>query len=123
MALAVGALMAVAPMELMLAHRELVDGVFAFWALLSLWLLWENLQRPGRLGWLAAYAGALAAMVLTKENAFFAAVGIGGILCVAMLVAGAEARAGTPGAPWRPPSPAACWACSCSSAWRGARRR
>ena len=53
-ALVVGALMAVAPMELMMAHRELVDGVFAFWALLSLWLLWENMQHPGRLGWLAA---------------------------------------------------------------------
>lgn len=82
-ALAVGALMAVAPIELMMAHRELVDGVFAFWALLSLWLLWENMQRPGRLGWLAGYAGAIAVMVLTKENAFFAAVGLGGILCTA----------------------------------------
>jgi len=87
-ALTVGALMAVAPMELMLAHRELADGAFAFWALLSLWLLWENLQRPGRLGWLAAYAGALAAMVLTKENAFFAAVAFGGILCTAALAPG-----------------------------------
>jgi len=84
--LAVGALMAVAPLELMMAHRELADGVFAFWALLSLWLLWENLQRPGRLGWLAAYAGAIAAMVLTKENAFFASVGLGGIICTAALV-------------------------------------
>jgi len=87
-ALVVGALMAVAPMELMLAHRELVDGVFSFWALLSLWLLWENLQRPGRLGWLAAYAGAIACMVLTKENAFFAAVGLGGTLCVMSFVPG-----------------------------------
>jgi 4-amino-4-deoxy-L-arabinose transferase-like glycosyltransferase len=86
--LTVGALMAVAPMELMLAHRELVDGVFAFWALLALWLLWENLQRPGRLGWLAVYAGAVAAMVLTKENACFAAVGLGGILCTVALAPG-----------------------------------
>jgi 4-amino-4-deoxy-L-arabinose transferase-like glycosyltransferase len=86
--LTVGALMSVAPMELMLAHRELVDGVFAFWALLSLWLLWENLQRPGRLGWLGVYAGAIAGMVLTKENAFFAAVGLGGILCTVMFVPG-----------------------------------
>jgi len=83
MALVVSALMAVAPLELMMAHRELVDGVFAFWALLCLWLLWENLQRPGRLGWLAAYAGAIAVMVLTKENAFFATVAMGGILCTA----------------------------------------
>jgi len=87
-ALVVGALMAVGPMELMLAHRELVDGVFAFWAQLSLWLLWENLQRPGNLGWLAAYAGSIAVMVLTKENAFFASVGLGGIVCVAAFVPG-----------------------------------
>lgn len=87
-ALVVSALMAVAPVELMLAHRELVDGVFAFMALLCLWLLWENMQRPGRLGWLAAFAGAVALMVLTKENAFFAAVGLGGILCVAVLFPG-----------------------------------
>ena len=87
-ALVVGALMSVAPMELMLAHRELVDGVFAFWALLCLWLLWENLQRPGKLGWLAAYAGAIACMVLTKENAFFAAVGLGGTLCAMTFVPG-----------------------------------
>ena len=87
-ALAVGALMAVSPMELMLAHRELVDGVFAFWALLSLWLLWENLQRPGRLGWLAAYAGAISVMVLTKENAAFAAAGLGGVLGAAMVFPG-----------------------------------
>ncbi|HEX4086407.1 MAG TPA: hypothetical protein VHY22_15940 [Chthoniobacteraceae bacterium] len=87
-ALVVGALMAVAPMELMLAHRELVDGVFAFWALLCLWLLWENLERPGKLGWLAAYAGAIACMVLTKENAFFAAVGLGGTLCAMTFVPG-----------------------------------
>jgi 4-amino-4-deoxy-L-arabinose transferase-like glycosyltransferase len=86
--LVVGALMAVAPMELMLAHRELSDGVFSFWALLSLWLLWENMQRPGRLGWLAVYSGSLAAMVLTKENAFFAAMGLGGILCTAAVFPG-----------------------------------
>jgi len=83
--LIVAALMAVAPMELMLAHRELADGPFAFFALLCLWLLWENMQRPGRLGWLAIYSGALALMVLTKENAFFAAVGFIGILGAASL--------------------------------------
>ena len=86
--LVVGALMAVAPLELMLAHRELVDGVFAFWALLSLWLLWENMQQPGRLGWLAAYGGSIAVMVLTKENAFFATVAMGGILCAAAVAPG-----------------------------------
>jgi 4-amino-4-deoxy-L-arabinose transferase-like glycosyltransferase len=87
-ALVVGALMATSPMELMLAHRELVDGIFAFWALLSLWLLWENLQRPGRLLWLTAYATSITFMVLTKENAFFAAVALGGIICVSALAPG-----------------------------------
>jgi len=84
-ALTVGALMAVAPMELVMAHRELMDGVFGFWALLTLYLLWENLQRPGRLGWLAAYAGAIAFLVLTKENAFFVAVALGGLICTTAL--------------------------------------
>jgi 4-amino-4-deoxy-L-arabinose transferase-like glycosyltransferase len=84
-ALVVLALMAAAPLELMLGRRELVDGVFAFWALLALWLLWENMQKPGRLGWLAAYSAALTVMVLTKENAFFAAVGIGGVIAVAAI--------------------------------------
>jgi hypothetical protein len=83
--LTVGALMAVAPMELVMAHRELMDGVFGFWALLTLWLLWENLQRPGRLGWLASYAGAISILVLTKENAFFVAVALGGLICTAAL--------------------------------------
>jgi 4-amino-4-deoxy-L-arabinose transferase-like glycosyltransferase len=87
-ALVAGALMAVSPLDLVMAHRELVDGVFAFWVLLSLWLLWENMQRPARLGWLAAYAGSLAMMVLTKENAFFAAVAIGGLLCTSALFPG-----------------------------------
>ncbi len=83
MAVVTTGLMAVAPLELMMAHRELADGVFGFWAMLSLWLLWENMQKPGRLGWLAAYAGSISFMVLTKENAFFAAVALGGIQCVA----------------------------------------
>jgi 4-amino-4-deoxy-L-arabinose transferase-like glycosyltransferase len=84
------ALMAVAPLELMMAHRELVDGVFAFWAMLCLWLLWENMQNPGRLGWMAVYAGAISVMVLTKENAFFAAVALGGIQCVAAAFPGLD---------------------------------
>ena len=81
--LGVFALMAVAPVEIQMAHRELVDGFFAFWALLSVWMLWENLQRPGRPWLLAAYAGSIAAMVLTKENAFFAFMGLGGIIALA----------------------------------------
>ena len=81
--LAVFALMAVAPVELQMAHRALMDGFFAFWALLTFWLLWENLQRPRRDGWLLAYGAAIAALVLTKENAFFAFVGLAGTLALA----------------------------------------
>ena len=71
-ALCVTALMAVAPTQIHMSQHALIDGVFAFWATLSLWLLWENLQRPNRWPWLVAYGFALAAMVLTKENAMFA---------------------------------------------------
>jgi hypothetical protein len=71
-ALCVTALMAFAPTQIHMSQHALIDGVFAFWATLSLWLLWENLQRPNRWPWLAAYSGALAVMVLTKENAMFA---------------------------------------------------
>lgn len=76
MALGVAALMACAPTQLHMSQHALIDGVFAFWATLSLWLLWENLQRPNRWPWLAAFGGALAVMVLTKENAMFAYIGI-----------------------------------------------
>jgi len=71
-ALCVTALMAFAPTQIHMSQHALIDGVFAFWATLSLWLLWENLLRPNRWGWLVAYGGALAVMVLTKENAMFA---------------------------------------------------
>ena len=75
-ALCVTALMAFAPTQIHMSQHALIDGVFAFWATLSLWLLWENLQRPNRWPWLTVYGGALAVMVLTKENAMFAYVAI-----------------------------------------------
>lgn len=81
-AIGVLALMACSPMQIYVSRHALIDGFFAFWALLSLWLLWECLQRPGRLPWLVAFAVSIALMVLTKENAFFAFVGILGILLV-----------------------------------------
>jgi 4-amino-4-deoxy-L-arabinose transferase-like glycosyltransferase len=65
------ALIAVAPLQIHLAQRSLVDGCFAFWAVLCAWFLWENLQRPGQRGWLFAYGASLVALVLTKENAAF----------------------------------------------------
>ncbi len=65
------ALIAVAPLQIHLAQRSLVDGCFAFWAVLCAWFLWENLQKPDQSGWLLAYGASLFALVLTKENAAF----------------------------------------------------
>ncbi|MEO6969418.1 MAG: phospholipid carrier-dependent glycosyltransferase [Chthoniobacterales bacterium] len=79
-ALCVTALMAFAPTQIHMSQHALIDGVFAFWATLSLWLLWENLQRPNRWPWLVGYGVALAVMVLTKENAMFAYLGLLAIL-------------------------------------------
>jgi 4-amino-4-deoxy-L-arabinose transferase-like glycosyltransferase len=70
-ALAVTALMACAPTQIHMSQHALIDGFFAFWALLALWLLWENLQAPQNWRWLLAYICVLALLVLTKENSFF----------------------------------------------------
>jgi 4-amino-4-deoxy-L-arabinose transferase-like glycosyltransferase len=78
--LAVLALMAVAPLQIHMAQHAFIDGVFAFWALLAVWLLWENLQRPDKVGLLFAYGSAIAAMVLTKENSFFIFTAIFGLI-------------------------------------------
>lgn len=66
------ALVAFAPLQMCLAQRALVDGFYAFFAMLSFWLLWENLRAPNRRGWLAAYTASLCVLVLTKEYAAFA---------------------------------------------------
>jgi len=101
-ALAVTAFIACSPLLIHLAHRALIDGFFAFWALVAAWGLWESLRSfatsaapvaaaPGgtadspetlhgaqhRTAFrpavsLTIYAIGLAAMVLTKENAAFA---------------------------------------------------
>ena len=78
--LAVLALVACAPTQIHMSQHALVDGIFSFWALLVIWMLWENLRQPNHPGWLAAYAAAFAVMVLTKENAFFVFVAVAGIL-------------------------------------------
>jgi 4-amino-4-deoxy-L-arabinose transferase-like glycosyltransferase len=75
-ALPVLALMACAPTQLHMSQHALIDGFFAFWATLSLWFLWENLRQPNNARWLVLYTAALALMVLTKENALFAYVGL-----------------------------------------------
>src|SRR5438477_4381537 len=70
-ATAIAALMAVAPTQLHMSQHALVDGFFTFWALVALWLFWENLQAPRDWRWLVGYIIALALLVLTKENSFF----------------------------------------------------
>jgi 4-amino-4-deoxy-L-arabinose transferase-like glycosyltransferase len=83
-AVGVFALMAFSPLQIHLAQHALVDGFFEFWALLTLWAVWENFQQPGgHRGWLAAYTLGLALMVTTKENAFFVFVAVLALLAVA----------------------------------------
>ncbi len=79
-AVGVTALMACAPTQIHMAQHSLIDGVFACWALLVLWSLWETLQNPRAWHWLAIYAGATVALVLTKESSAFAWVGIVGVI-------------------------------------------
>lgn len=80
--LGVLALMATSPLQIHMAQHAFIDGFFAFWATLCLWLLWENLRRPDHWKLLVAFGLALAAMVLTKENAFFVYVGLGGLVAM-----------------------------------------
>ncbi len=75
-ALGIGALMAFAPTQIHMSQHALIDGVFTFWALLCLWLLWENLRAPRDWCWLVAYGVALALLVITKENSFFVGVAL-----------------------------------------------
>ena len=79
-ALGVMTLMCFAPTQIHMSQHALVDGFFSFWALLSLWLLWENLQGPGRAPCLVAYTLSLSLLVLTKENAFFVLVAVAALI-------------------------------------------
>ena len=45
-ALCVTALMSCAPAQIHMGQHALIDGFFAFWATLSLWLLWETCSTP-----------------------------------------------------------------------------
>ncbi len=74
--LGTSALMAFAPIQIHMTQHALIDGVFACLALACLWLLWENLQRPNDWRWLVGYGIGLALLVLTKENALFAYLGL-----------------------------------------------
>jgi Dolichyl-phosphate-mannose-protein mannosyltransferase len=81
-AIGILALMAFAPLQIHMGQHALIDGFFAFWAMLCLWTLWENLRHPDSPGWLMAYACSLVLMVLTKENAFFVYVALWGLVMV-----------------------------------------
>jgi 4-amino-4-deoxy-L-arabinose transferase-like glycosyltransferase len=81
-ALGVGALMAFAPTQIHMSQHALIDGFFTFWALLCLWLLWENLGAPHDWRWLVAYGLALALLVTTKENSFFVWVALAVLIVV-----------------------------------------
>jgi hypothetical protein len=76
----VTALMCCAPTQIHMAQHALIDGFFAFWATAALWLLWENLRRPNLIPWLLLYALSLTLLVLTKENAMFAYIGLVAVL-------------------------------------------
>lgn len=78
--LGVLALTAFAPVSIHMGQHALIDGFFAFWATLSLWLLWENLRHPNDARSLAAFGASLAFMVLTKENSFFVYVALAGLV-------------------------------------------
>src|SRR5438094_5248150 len=89
-ALSVMALMSCAPTQIHMSQHALVDGFFTFWALLCLWLFWENLLAPREWRRLVAYIVGLALLVLTKENSFFVWIAL-----AALLVANHWLRFGT----------------------------
>jgi hypothetical protein len=70
-AIGVTALVAFAPTQVHMSQHGLVDGFFAFWALLTVWMLWENLRSAHDWRWLFPYLLGLSLMVITKENAAF----------------------------------------------------
>lgn len=81
-ALGTMALAAASPLSIHMGAHALIDGFFAFWATLGLWLLWENLREPRSPLRLAALAISLALMVMTKENAFFVCAALAGLVAV-----------------------------------------
>ncbi len=78
--LGVLALTAFAPVSIHMGQHALIDGFFAFWATMCLWMLWENLRRPNHPRLLADLGICLALLVLTKENSFFVFVALAGLV-------------------------------------------
>lgn len=86
-AIGIAALVGFSPMLLHMSQHALADGFFTFWTVLCLWTLWEALRAPRDWRWLAGYALSLCCLVITKENAFFAFVGILAIVALNRWVA------------------------------------
>jgi 4-amino-4-deoxy-L-arabinose transferase-like glycosyltransferase len=78
--LGVLALTAFAPVSIHMGQHALIDGFFAFWATMCVWMLWENFHHPNDARWLASFCACLALMVLTKENSFFVFVALCGLI-------------------------------------------
>ncbi len=78
--LGVLALVGFAPVSIHMGQHALIDGFFAFWATMCLWMLWENLRHPNDARRLAGLGICLALMVLTKENSFFVFVALAGLV-------------------------------------------
>lgn len=92
-ALGAAALLGCAPMLIHMSQHALVDGFFTFWTVVVLWSFWENLRAPRDWRWLLVYVFTLCCLVLTKENAFFAFIGIISlILCNRWLALGTVTR-------------------------------
>ncbi|HXX41375.1 MAG TPA: hypothetical protein VEI58_03825 [Chthoniobacterales bacterium] len=72
----VGVLIAFAPTQIHMSQHALIDGFFAFWALVAVWLLWESLRAPQNWYWTASYGLAVSFLVITKENSFFVWIGL-----------------------------------------------
>jgi hypothetical protein len=87
-------LAAVSPLGIQMGQHALIDGFFAFWAMLSLALQWECMRNPGNRGLLVAYGAVLAAMVLTKENAFFAYMGLASLVLANRWIQGGKVTRG-----------------------------
>lgn len=86
-AVGLAALMSFGPMLLHMSQHALADGFFTFWTVLCLWSLWETLRAPRNWYWLGGYTISLCCLVLTKENAFFAFVGILAIVALSRWLA------------------------------------
>ena len=78
--LGVLALFGFTPAQIHMGQHALIDGFFAFWATMCLWMLWENLRHPNDARRLAGLGVCLALMVMTKENSFFVFVALAGLV-------------------------------------------